>query len=325
MKHLQKVVLSLIVLTMFIVVPSFTAAAEVDVEAELRKAIILYLGESKAIVQSQQLNIDSKDEKITPVIKDGRTLVPIRFIAESLGANVEYDSKTSKVTIMLNDRKIELVLNSKTMLVNGQKNALDVPAKTENSRTYLPLRAIVEALGQKVFYEQGVIVISETKLDSIIDKTILDKIKEWKKGVPKATETNNKEPKQKVEVPQEIIDEMLALMDAQMKAIDNKDLKGLMETIYFKNETNRQQFKFIYEQFFKMDLKVEQKLEKWEVVEATEISIKMRTVMSFKQIGGTAPYQSQRLTSIGEFIKVDGKWLANGDFPGIIEKQELLK
>ncbi|MEN2775548.1 copper amine oxidase N-terminal domain-containing protein [Acetivibrio clariflavus] len=34
-----------------------------------------------------------------PVIKDGRTMLPVRFISEQMGLNVEWDSKTQKITI----------------------------------------------------------------------------------------------------------------------------------------------------------------------------------------------------------------------------------
>lgn len=89
---------------------------------------------------------------VAPYIKNSRTYVPIRFIAEELGFDVKWDAKTKKVTMSYGKSIVELTIGSKTMLVNGKKVKLDAPAEIKDQRTFVPLRAIAEAFGKKVEY-----------------------------------------------------------------------------------------------------------------------------------------------------------------------------
>lgn len=89
---------------------------------------------------------------VAPYIKNSRTYVPIRFIAEELGFDVKWDAKTKKVSMTDGKSTVELTIGSKTMLVNGKKFKLDAPAEIKDQRTFVPLRAIAEAFGKKVEY-----------------------------------------------------------------------------------------------------------------------------------------------------------------------------
>lgn len=89
---------------------------------------------------------------VAPYIKNSRTYVPIRFIAEELGFDVKWDAKTKKVSMSDGKSTVELTIGSKTMLVNGKKVKLDDPAEIKDQRTFVPLRAIAEAFGKKVEY-----------------------------------------------------------------------------------------------------------------------------------------------------------------------------
>ncbi|MEF3245081.1 MAG: phosphodiester glycosidase family protein [Caldisericaceae bacterium] len=61
--------------------------------------IELWIGKSKAVVNGKVSQIDPANPKVIPIIKSGRTLVPIRFISESLGFYVSYNSKKKLVSI----------------------------------------------------------------------------------------------------------------------------------------------------------------------------------------------------------------------------------
>lgn len=89
---------------------------------------------------------------VAPYIKNSRTYVPIRFIAEELGFDVKWDAKTKKVSMSDGKSTVELTIGSKTMLVNGKKVKLDAPAEIKDQRTFVPLRAIAEAFGKSVEY-----------------------------------------------------------------------------------------------------------------------------------------------------------------------------
>jgi len=151
--------------------------AKSELATQLEGTIILKVGSSTSFVKNVKKNVDQKDEKVKPVIKDGRALIPVRFVSESIGANVTYDKKTKKVTITYKDQTLVLTLGQKVLVKGKQKINLDVAAKTISGRTYLPFRAIVEALNKKVFYGKGIIIISDTEIK--LDAKQLDRLLCW--------------------------------------------------------------------------------------------------------------------------------------------------
>lgn len=89
-----------------------------------------------------------------PVIKEGRTLIPVRAISEALGATVAYNADEKAVTITKDDKVIVLYLGEQKVLVNGAETAIDVPAEVMNNRTMVPLRFIAEQLEFEVEWNQ---------------------------------------------------------------------------------------------------------------------------------------------------------------------------
>lgn len=92
---------------------------------------------------------------IVPVVKNGRTLVPVRAIFESMGATVDWDGKTKTVIGKTEDKIIKLVIGNKTALVNSKKVELDVPAKIINGSTMVPARFVAESLGAEVGWDNN--------------------------------------------------------------------------------------------------------------------------------------------------------------------------
>ncbi len=86
------------------------------------------------------------------LVENERTLVPVRTISECLGAKVYYDDKTRDIKITDTDIEIQLKINSDKANVNGKQQTLDCSAMLVDSKTYVPLRFIVEALGATVQY-----------------------------------------------------------------------------------------------------------------------------------------------------------------------------
>ena len=90
-----------------------------------------------------------------PVIKNSRTMLPVRFVAEAFGAEVAWNGETSTATLTGADGSvISIKIGDTSMTVDGEKVAIDSPAyiDAQSGRTYLPVRAISEALGATVFW-----------------------------------------------------------------------------------------------------------------------------------------------------------------------------
>lgn len=89
-----------------------------------------------------------------PVVENNRTLVPLRAIFEAMGAQISWDDKTQTVTSKKGTKEVKLTIGKTEVYKNGQKIKLDVPAKTVNSRTYVPVRFVGEAFGGKVDWDE---------------------------------------------------------------------------------------------------------------------------------------------------------------------------
>ena len=124
--------------------------------------IILTIGKKDASVFGK-----IKTNDVAPKIINDRTMLPARFVAESLGAVVEWDGDKQLVTITCKNLKtnedvtILITIGAEYAVVNGENVKLDSPTFVENDRTYTPIRFISEHLGASVEWnekEQQVII-----------------------------------------------------------------------------------------------------------------------------------------------------------------------
>lgn len=101
-------------------------------------------------VKNKEIKFDAP-----PVIKEGRTLIPVRAVTQGLGATVNWDEATNTVTITKNGITVVLVPDSAEVTVNGTKINLDVPAVLISNRTFVPLRFLGEVFKDKVNYDEA--------------------------------------------------------------------------------------------------------------------------------------------------------------------------
>ena len=105
----------------------------------------------------------SRDVDVPAQVVNGRMLVPVRHIAEPLGAKVGWDGKERKVTIQLNGHTVEMWIDNPVGRVDGKEYTMPsgVPPQIINNRTMVPLRFVAEALGAEVqwdfYYKKAII------------------------------------------------------------------------------------------------------------------------------------------------------------------------
>ena len=85
-----------------------------------------------------------------PFIEKQRTFVPIAFAAIALGAQVSWDDKDRKVTIIKGNNRLEMFIGSKSYLVNGKPYTMDVAPFIQDQRTFVPIAFAALALNCKV-------------------------------------------------------------------------------------------------------------------------------------------------------------------------------
>lgn len=128
-------------------------------------SITLFMASYQPASAKDKIKVFSNTEELVldqePIMKNGRTLVPIRFISERFGATVKWDQKKKVVTIkpkgLFNTLSYTLPIGQKTVtVVNGSeviKVQLDVPSQVINGRTVVPLRFVGEHLGINVRWD----------------------------------------------------------------------------------------------------------------------------------------------------------------------------
>jgi len=99
-------------------------------------------------IQGKQVKPDTP-----PILQNNRTFVPIRYIAESFGAKVNWNEQAQRVTIDSGNTHIVLHIGNRIAQKNGTDIELDVAPFLKNDRTYVPLRFISEALGHYVDWD----------------------------------------------------------------------------------------------------------------------------------------------------------------------------
>ena len=126
-------------------------------EKEEKPAEKTTMTEIKAIatIGSKELEIlingisSKKTMDVAAQINNGRTMLPLRFVAEALGFKVMWISETRTVVIYDDEFKVEIPVDSNLIIVNGVSYESDVKPQLVNNRTLLPIANIARALGLK--------------------------------------------------------------------------------------------------------------------------------------------------------------------------------
>lgn len=136
-------------------------------------SVIVLLGLIAPVVSANKVTVnvqvDDKSLKFPdaqPYYENNRVLVPIRFVSEALGAKVEYKKEAvgnqteRMVYVKLNGKTVRMPIDSDNASVDGAIVKLDVPARDQDSRVFVPLRFVSEALGAEVEWNQSKLLVS---------------------------------------------------------------------------------------------------------------------------------------------------------------------
>lgn len=107
--------------------------------------ILLKIGNTQALINSKPYTMEAP-----LILINGRVMVPLRFIAETLSAQVEWDGTEKKITVTSLNNEIKLWLGKSFALINGKQFSLESPPVLIEGRVLIPVRFIAEALGATV-------------------------------------------------------------------------------------------------------------------------------------------------------------------------------
>ena len=134
--------------------PSYSSSSSnISVNAERAKKVSRL--EVRLVIGSKVLrkSIDGIEERtmmdIAPFIEHDRTMLPIRFVAEALGFNVQWDNENRTVILIDKENVVKIPVDTNKIIVNGKVYESDVKPVIRNDRTMLPIANIARALGLK--------------------------------------------------------------------------------------------------------------------------------------------------------------------------------
>ncbi|WP_054024951.1 copper amine oxidase N-terminal domain-containing protein [Bacillus sp. FJAT-28004] len=133
-------------------------------------AVIGMICFSSSALAAENISIKVKNKQVqtdsAPVIVQGRVLVPLRTVSESLGASVEWNQQQKTAIVSKWSKKASLTVGKKTAWIENSAASelsggvsLDVTVRIINSRVYVPLRFISQQLDYKVDYKNNTVSI----------------------------------------------------------------------------------------------------------------------------------------------------------------------
>jgi hypothetical protein len=125
-----------------------TTTRAVAVSVLSTKLIQMQVGAKSALVNGQAVSLQS-----APVIRNGATLVPLRFVAETFGITPIWDGVFQIVDLPLGTRTVRLQVGQRFAAVDGKRVSLDVAPVILNGVTMVPLRFIADTLGADTQWE----------------------------------------------------------------------------------------------------------------------------------------------------------------------------
>lgn len=139
MKKVAVIGLIALVLSVFTNGVSYASWPTIDVTA--RDSIISVSVNGKPV--------DFTDQQ--PYITNGRTMVPVSFVSEVLGARVNWDASTQTVKIGA-DKLITMYIDTRIVVKEGEFITLDAQAEMANGQVMVPLSFVSEVLGAELTY-----------------------------------------------------------------------------------------------------------------------------------------------------------------------------
>ncbi len=121
---------------------------------------------------------------VNPYIENGRTLVPLRFVSNSLGQDVKWNGKDRTVTVSIGDVRMVYTIDSTAVRVTAADRTTtihsDVPARIKDGRTFVPIRILSELSANPISWDKDrrVVILASEYMQGPITEEVVDKIGE---------------------------------------------------------------------------------------------------------------------------------------------------
>lgn len=103
----------------------------------------------------------------------GRTQMPFRVILETYGAVVTWDAENYTAIAVKGDIEVKVPIGQKYIVRNNERIVIDTVSRIVNDRTYIPLRAVMEAFGTKVYWND---ILRHVEIDTGRKTTVISRL-----------------------------------------------------------------------------------------------------------------------------------------------------
>lgn len=143
--------------------PSAGSLEALAQQERFKGAIAFSLGEPLALAQGIIAPIDAEDDSVVAWLdpQTNRAYAPLRFVAQSLRAELDWQADEQRAILRLQGKEVQFRAGEKQMIVDGNAVDIDAAAQLVGARIYLPLRALAEAFGLSVHFQDGLIVLQD--------------------------------------------------------------------------------------------------------------------------------------------------------------------
>ncbi|WP_182298940.1 copper amine oxidase N-terminal domain-containing protein [Cohnella cholangitidis] len=131
-------------------ISSATVHAEEAAPGATKEEIIVKVNDPNAWINGKKVTLQAP-----PTTINHQTVVPMRFISDSIGAKLKWEKIGQKITISYGDKVIELTVGQKQAKVNGAAVQLNQPAVILNGTTMVPMRFILQSLQLDFQYDKA--------------------------------------------------------------------------------------------------------------------------------------------------------------------------
>lgn len=123
-----------------------------------KEQVVLTIGETTAYTSGGAVYLEAE-----PYIQDGSTMVPVRFIGESLGAEVSWRDEDKAIIYTDKDATVQMNIGSNIAIVNGYEVELQTAPVIKNGKAMVPLRFVTEELGAQIIWDEELQMITIEK------------------------------------------------------------------------------------------------------------------------------------------------------------------
>lgn len=150
--HKKMILVVALLLAVVLALPMMVAHVGEAAERELTESVVFQIGTAAYFADNQ---VPGVEMDVAPFIRDGHTLVPLRFLANALGVDSDNISWNNPVVTLSQPGfpVVKLTIGEKFIDVDGESTATDIAPLLQDGRVMLPAKFVAEALGYQVDWQ----------------------------------------------------------------------------------------------------------------------------------------------------------------------------